>query len=139
MTILGRWMQDGFPIATRIQSFEKRLFFSVSLSSPPFSLSLSLSDSPFSLPTLFLSSLTLSFLPLSPLSYSPSVLHFCSVIGGCFLLLTLIVCFHFFAVALKYALSMRNRDKNNTKNTLYFQFYATTCYSNFIFFSTFLS
>jgi hypothetical protein len=32
-----------------------------------------------------------------------SVLHFCSVIGGCFLLLTFIVCFHFFAVALKYA------------------------------------
>jgi hypothetical protein len=32
-----------------------------------------------------------------------SVLHFCSVIGGCFLLLTLIVYFHFFAVALKYA------------------------------------
>jgi hypothetical protein len=31
------------------------------------------------------------------------VLHFCSVIGGCFLLLTFIVCFHFFAVALKYA------------------------------------
>ena len=28
-----------------------------------------------------------------------SVLHFCSVIGGCFLLLTFIVCFHFFAVA----------------------------------------
>ena len=25
-----------------------------------------------------------------------SVLHFCSVIGGCFLLLTFIVCFHFF-------------------------------------------
>ena len=32
-----------------------------------------------------------------------SVLHFCSVIGGCFLLLTFIVCFNFFAVALKYA------------------------------------
>ena len=32
-----------------------------------------------------------------------SVLHFCSVIGGCFLLLTFIVCFHFFAVALKYS------------------------------------
>jgi hypothetical protein len=34
---------------------------------------------------------------------SISVLHFCSVIGGCFLLLTFIVCFYFFAVALKYA------------------------------------
>ena len=33
-------------------------------------------------------------------------------------------------------LSMRNRDKNNTKNSLYFQFNATTCYSNFISFST---
>jgi hypothetical protein len=31
------------------------------------------------------------------------VLHFCSVIGGCFLLLTFLVCLHFFAVALKYA------------------------------------
>ena len=30
-----------------------------------------------------------------------SVLYFCSVIGGCFLLLTFIVCFHFFAVARK--------------------------------------
>ena len=29
-----------------------------------------------------------------------SVLHFCSVIGGCFLLLTFIVCFDFFAIVM---------------------------------------
>ena len=58
-----------------------------------------------------------------------SVLHFCSVIGGCFLLLTFIVCFHFFGVAL----STRNRDKNNTKNTVYFQFYANCLLQQFYF------
>jgi hypothetical protein len=30
----------------------------------------------------------------------------------------------------KSKLFTRNRNKNNTKNTLYFQFYGTTCYSN---------
>jgi hypothetical protein len=63
---------------------------------------------------------------LSPLSLNPTRVrstrynHFCSVIGGCFLLPTFSV-FTFLSLRL----STRNRDKNNTKNTLYFQFYGT--------------